>query len=112
EEVILGDPVAPGQLASPPLQLDELGDRLLLARTAQPEGRSLTVALRIVAEAIEAGVAVTRSPGRLWIGAVEVREHRRHRRVHAVEVEPVEADGTLARQPLVVRAQPADEVER
>jgi hypothetical protein len=68
--------------------------------------------LRVLAEVVEARVAVSRTPCGLRVNLVQIIKDRLHRGVQAVEVESVKADLLLiGREGVVVRAEPADEVE-
>jgi hypothetical protein len=104
--------VAAGQLHGAVAQLDELLDRRLLAglRAAQP--RLVGVHLRIAAEVIEAGVALARPPCRLGVDLIEIGDYRLHRRVEAIQVQPLGADlGRSRRQRVVPFSQPRDELD-
>src|SRR3989442_6941 len=108
-----------GQLGGAALQLDELGDDLVLARLGAAERGRAAVGLAVLAELLEAAVARPGAAGGLGIDLVEVGDHRVDRGVEAVEVEAVEASLSGRPEPLrpargqavVVLAQPTDEVE-
>jgi hypothetical protein len=99
-------------LAPAALHLDELRHHFVLARARQVEARGVGVAVRVVAELFEAGVAIARDGCGGGIDPIEMLEHRLYRGVQAVEVEPVEANRRRAGMfGVVVLAQPTDEVE-
>jgi hypothetical protein len=75
-------------------------------------GGRVAVGLGILAEMVEAVVAVARAARRLGIDPVEVAHHRFHRTEHAVEVQAVETGfGSPFLDRLVVRAQRGHEIE-
>jgi hypothetical protein len=109
--VLVDPPVLPRGLGSPVPQLDQLLDRLLLARLGAGDPRLVCIDLRIPPELVEARVALARPLGRLGVDAVQVGDDRLHRGVEAVEVEPVEAGpGRSWRERVVPLAQPAHEL--
>ncbi len=73
-------------------------------------------AANIIAEgdsvASHGSIAVARSRRAWGVNFVQIAEHRLHRGVKAVEVQTIKADlGRARRQRVVVRSQPADEIE-
>ena len=112
EEVVGGDAaVAAGILHAAPLQREQLGDDLALARGTQSERRRVAVRLHLVTELIEARVADARAARGFGIDFSEIGEHRFNGCAKAVQVEAVEADPSIGRLRVVVRAEPADEIE-
>jgi hypothetical protein len=98
------------------LHVDELLDRLSLALRPGPEGGAEAIGLGVVARVVEARVALTRPGGGPRIHGFEVGDDLLDRSKEAVEVETVKPDlGALVPQlpaePVVVIAEPADEVE-
>ena len=91
--------------------LDQLADHFVLAAGRHPDRRGVPVRLRVLAEVVETRVPIPRPPRCLRIDLVQVSEDRPHRRVQAVEVEPVKTDFLLGRHSAVVSAQPPHEVE-
>ena len=112
EELVLVVPAARQDSLSPALHLDQLVHDFPLAVGREAEGSRVSIALRVLAEVLEAGVPVAGPLGRLGVHLVEVREDGGDGAVQAVEVEPVEAGprGRI-RDAVVALAQPADEIE-
>ena len=105
-------PVAACVLGGTAAQLNELIDHLVLARLGESEAGDVAVRLRVLAEVVEARVAVPRALGGLRVNLVQIIKDRLHRGVQAVEVESVEADLFLiGRELVVVCSQPADKIE-
>jgi hypothetical protein len=79
------------------LQLEQLLDDLLLARVGTRDPGLVGVHLRVASELVKARVAFAGALRGLRVGRVEELDHRLHRAMEAVQVEPVEAD--LLRSP-------------
>ena len=70
--VLVESPVAARELGGPLLQLDELLDDLLLARLGAAEAGLVAVDLGVVAEVVEAGVALAGALRRLGVDSLQV----------------------------------------
>ena len=93
------------------MELEQLLDDAAPAGLADPEADGSPVLLALAAEVLEARVALS-GPGRgRRIDLLEVGDHLLDRGVEAVEIEAVEPGGIGGIAAVVVRAQPADEVE-
>jgi 2-methylisocitrate lyase-like PEP mutase family enzyme len=71
----------------------------------------MRVPLRISFELVETRITSTCARCRRCIRLVEVREHRHHRRMQTVQVEAIKSHFARSAQLVVVRAQPAHEIE-
>ena len=94
----------------PRAKLDERVHGVLLAGLGGAGRSSVTVGLTVLAEVLEARIPVPRPPRRFGIDAVEIRQHRLDRSVHAVEIETVKANPAVLAHGVVVLAQAADEI--
>ena len=109
EVLVLGDAaVAARVLAGARCSSMSWLDHLVFARLAEVEASGVAVRLRVLAEVLEARVALARPTRRIRVDLLEIRDDRLHRGVQAVEVEAVEADlGALGgRASLCARSQP------
>ena len=87
EELVARDaPVAARVVGGAAAQLDELSYDFALTRFGHAEGRRVAVGLRVLAEVLEAGVAITRPLRRFGINLVQIAEHGLDGGVKAVEV--------------------------
>src|SRR5437899_7764999 len=68
KEFVLGHEAIPLCIfGSPPAQLDQLSDYIVLARSAETKSRGVTIGLSVFPEMVKAGIAITRPPGGLRI---------------------------------------------
>jgi hypothetical protein len=109
KELLLGDAaVEVGVFTGAAFQIDKLLDDGVLARFDNTCRHRVAVRMRVAGKMIETRVARASAPGRLRIHLVEIPDDGLHRRIQAVEIEPVKTDLVL-RVPVVPAAQPADE---
>ena len=114
EQLVLGEqPVTPGVLHGVTLEVDELVDRLPFAGVAGPECCLVAVRLRVLAEVVEAGVALPCAGRSGGIHRFEVGDDLLDGPEEAVKVEAVEARLCLlaAGRAVVALPQPPDEVQ-
>ncbi len=93
EEIVVGRnvSVALRVLGGTTLQIHQLSNDLVFARSTQVERGSVAVHLRLLAIVFEAGIPIARTRRRRWIDLVEILEHRGHRAVQAVEIQTIKA---------------------
>ena len=112
EEFVVGDAAVAARVRNGTLlQLDQLPEHFFLAGFGEAERCSIAVRLRVLAEMIEARVAVARPPGCVRVDLVQISQHGLHRGMQAVEIEAVESGLHRGRHSLVVFAQPTHEIE-
>ena len=112
ELIVLGRQAVSAQIADRvALQLHQLLDDAATTGLADPQADGSPVLLALAAEVLEAGVALAGPGRRRRIDLLEVGDHLLDRRVEAVEVKAIEPRGVGGIAAVVVRAQPADEVE-
>jgi hypothetical protein len=100
------------QLVLALLELNELGNRLLLAALLDLEAGDVAVVLRVFPVMAEAAVAVAGAAGGGGVGLLEEIEHGRDRGVQAIQVHPVKSALRLFGQDrAVVQAQPVRELQ-
>jgi len=111
EELVLGDVSIPMQVfIGAALQINELLDHLPLAGLRHTETRGIAVRLFVLAEVIEAGVTCARSLGRCRVDSFQIMNHLSPGAVQAIQVEAVETGWMRCTGPLVVLAEPTDEL--
>src|SRR5918995_3998857 len=103
--------VALRQRSSISLNLEQLLHRLIFARPCYSEFSGVAVRLRILAECVEAAVAIAGPRRRLRVYLLQKADYLLHRGKQRVEIEPVEAGAPVLGLLCVVAMQPVDELE-
>ena len=115
--VLFGDEVLVGGDASvalrvfcrPPSQIDELLHDFVFARAFDVQTGGVAVPLHVLAEGIEAGVALTSPLRRMRIDLVEVLDDTCDRTMEAVQIQAVESRARIRTAFRILGTQPAKE---